>query len=94
MTDWEREILDQVLKSTREENPVIQHMHGTRYVSRSNGRGRKPRKPRLVELANWHGTRWTGKVPWDELATEFLGDHNDGHRLKEEFEKLLNEGRF
>lgn len=67
-------------------------MHGVRFVSKSAGRGRK-RPPRLVTLACWNG-RWHTKVPWDELATEIIGDFADGQKLRDEFEQLIKGGRF
>lgn len=91
---WQQEELDQAIARAQAEDPVRCHMHGTRYLSRSNGRGRKPRKPRLVELANWTDGRWTWKVPWDELATEFLGEHAEGQQLKDRFIEQLNRGKF
>lgn len=96
MEPWQKEELKKHLAQVRAENPVIQCMHGTRYVSHSNGRGRKPRKVRLVTLASWQPTRWRADylVPWDELATEILGDNAEGQKLKDEFNNMLNGRKF
>lgn len=69
-------------------HPVVQHMHGVRFVSTSKGRGRKRKRARVVTLIQcgpvderdgrwryWSGDDRTdkGRIPWDDWATQVFG---------------------
>jgi len=58
------------------------------FVSCSNGRGRKPRPPRQVEIIGYNGKFYSvrdGKGPFDEIATEVLGDAVDPKEVEKIF---------
>jgi hypothetical protein len=93
MQDWQRHELAQ----TRIETPVTHWMSAVRFISRSKGH-RKTRRPRLVTLVKWGG-HWkdlNGQLPWDEWATEVLGEQAEGSDLKDALELALFErkGKF
>lgn len=88
--DWQRRELEQLGTET----PVIHWMSAVRFVSRSAGR-LKRRRPRVVTLIRYGGgISWKTKCPFDEWATEVLGEHADGEQLKEQFELAIRNGRF
>jgi len=91
IADWQRHELSRI----ETETPVTHWMSAVRFVSRSAGRLRR-RRPRLVTLVRYGGGCWRTNCPWDEWATEVLGEHADGQMLQDQFELVLNQsgGKF
>ena len=84
--DWEevienynRQVSREAMEEISASDPVAQECDYRRFISESNGRNRRRRKPRLVELLEYHGKIYTlkgdnayGKI--DEIAADVLRD--------------------
>jgi len=93
MQDWQRHELAKI----KTETPVTHWMSAVRFVSCSKGR-RKRRHARLVTLIKWGG-QWKdmrGQLPWDQWATEVLGEQAEGVDLRDAVELALfqNKNKF
>lgn len=86
----------EVLKEIRASDLVARNCVYVRFESESNGRGRPPRKPRLVELYSRKDGRFysiseDGAYGIDDDASEIFGDTVDGSEAVKTFlERLRN----
>ena len=87
MEDWQKAELAKL----KIETPVTHWMSAVRFVSLSKGRFRRRRRAAVVTLIKWGG-RWRdlrGQLPWDQWATEVMGDHAEGVDLRDAIEVAL-----
>lgn len=74
--DFEREVLAEIDADVRRNHPIHSEMKLARFVSRSNGRGRKPRRePRDVTLVVYARG---GATAWNTTKLDQLGESIDG----------------
>lgn len=90
-SEFEREIIEEMEREQREQNPVLSEFKLSRFVSRSAGRGRKRKRPvevALVVRRRGGATSWH-KFEFDDVATE----HISGENSEEKFIQTLLDGQ-
>lgn len=86
--DWQREALAEAQAECDRGNPVVRNITYHRFVSKSkgwrNGKQRRRRCWKEVHLVRYRGGFQSWHLfPFDEYATEIIGQHADAEMLRE-----------
>ncbi len=101
MQEYEREILKEVERELLKEDPIIQFFEIVQFQSKSKGKKKKRKFPKMIILIRPRGSKrwyfWNGEsdcnLPWDEWAIEvfeFSQEKYLGDALRSEINNLLN----